>query len=372
MLRVRRLAIVNDRLDVYVLGAGASVEHAARDVVPVTDNLLPWAFEHHADDRRLRPARAFVRDVFHWNPRKRARSDQAAPFPSLVDVLSVVDMAIDRGDRFVRQANRAGARRAANYDPDRLRAVRTSLEYAIYLTLRDALVDSGSTSRATQTLVARLAPSDAAVISLNYDVVVDHALSRRPGRLPIDYGVDFANVGTAPEPYLPLLKLHGSFNWLENSVTGDLYWAGWEKQVGQLYSARKTVTVEDLRGKRRRRVGSLGLPRRDLQPLMITPTHLKDFRNAHITAIWRRAEAVVRQAARLTFIGYSLPGDDIHVKYLFKHALATSSRRGRPEIVVVDPAESVVSNYERFFGYVTEHYPEGFAAFAAGLSGRAG
>ncbi len=365
MLRVRRLAIVNDRLDVYVLGAGASAEHARGEMKPVTDNLLPWALGHRGDDSRLRDAKAFLRDVFQYRHGARSRPET---FPSLVDVLSVVDMAIDRGDRLVPRAGRE-----AKYDPDRLRAVRASLEYAIFLTLEHTLARGGSRSAATRHLVAGLRPSDAAVISLNYDVVVDWTLSRRPGArgaLPIDYGVDFANVGPADEHYLPLLKLHGSFNWLESTLTGDLYWAGWEKEIRRLYTDETMVTVDDRTGAGRRRRGAIELMRRDLRPLMITPTHLKDFRNPHVTAIWRRAAGVIRHACRLTFIGYSLPGDDIHVKYLFKHALATSPDGGRPEIVVVDPAEAVVSNYERFFGYVTEHYPEGFAAFATGLSGR--
>ncbi len=58
-----------------------------------------------------------------------------------------------------------------------------------------------------------------------------------------------------------------------------------------------------------------------LQVVMITPTHLKDYRNPHISRVWYEAEQTLRNAGRVIIIGYSLPDDDIEVAYLLKRGL---------------------------------------------------
>jgi len=50
--------------------------------------------------------------------------------------------------------------------------------------------------------------------------------------------------------------------------------------------------------------------------------HLKDYRNPHLSSVWFEAQRVLRQADRLTFVGYSMPDDDVEVVYLVKRGLA--------------------------------------------------
>ncbi len=380
--------MVNGLRDVYVLGAGASAVHGA----PVTDRILPYAFEHLGGDARLGPVRDVLLDLFAVDPTAALESE----YPSLVDVLSVVDMAIDRADHL-----------AAGYGDERLRAIRRALEYAILGSLEEALLSSDSSSPATQDLAAWLTPRSA-VISLNYDVIIDRAIAYRDESDPygevlrglreergprmIDYGVEFANVpetlgfprptgagdsrgpdvepaGAGPaDQRVPLLKLHGSFNWLESGVTGDLYYGGLTKSVRFLFEAADDVDVPDLHAGRH---AWMSLPKAELRPVMITPTHMKDLRDPHVARVWRAAESVLWRADSVAFIGYSLPGDDIHVKYLFKRALSTRPDGSRPRIVVVNPDAAAVENYERFFGRIDDHHAD-FEEFAAGLSGRAG
>lgn len=40
-----------------------------------------------------------------------------------------------------------------------------------------------------------------------------------------------------------------------------------------------------------------------LRPLMIAPTHLKDYRSPHLAQVWYEAERVLREADRAVFIG---------------------------------------------------------------------
>jgi hypothetical protein len=367
--------------DVYVLGAGASYVHGA----PLTDGLLPYAFttSHNSQDPRLNLLRDFLSDVFHFTVPRTARHSNWRGVPSLVDVLSVVDLALDRKESLAR-----------DFDFERLRRVRSALEFAIF----DALEDSLSwrtprqrvrRSRATQKLVENLSPEQATVISFNYDVIIDIALAMR-GRAfdfkradvemlsagdhrAIDYGVEFANVEPSPvgQKRFQLLKLHGSFNWLRSRVTGNLYFGGMQKAVGILFRTPSQRQAANLRSLFRQKAHLGNVPEMidDLEPVMITPTHLKDLRNSHLARIWRRAEECLRDAQRITFIGYSLPGDDLHVKYLFKRAMETRlPGLAPPTIVVVDKGDErtsqVRANYERFFGtQCVRYHGEGFDAW---------
>ena len=71
---------------------------------------------------------------------------------------------------------------------------------------------------------------------------------------------------------------------------------------------------------------------------------------------------------------YSLPGDDLHIKYLFKRAL--QARAKPPKIILVNwvsPEErarlgagekaAVVQNYERFFGTDVKAHVDGFETY---------
>jgi hypothetical protein len=361
--------------EIYVLGAGASYVHGA----PLTDGLIPYAFtrSQRRNDKRLSILRDFLGKVFHFTVPRTSRESAWQRVPSLVDVLSVVDVALDRKESLAR-----------DFDFERLRLVRHALEFVIFNALEDSLrrrshgQGGGRRSRATQELVESLCAERAAVISFNYDVIVDIALAMRKRKFDfkradvemlsqgdhrmIDYGVDFANVqpGTAVRRF-QLLKLHGSFNWLRSRVTGNLYFGGMQKAAGILFHTPEQQRAANLHNV----FGEVPETIDDLEPVLVTPTHIKDLRNSHLARIWRRAEECLRGAERITFIGYSLPGDDLHVKYLFKRAMETRPPgTPPPAIVVVDkgnPRTSQVrANYERFFGKdCVRYHGEGFDAW---------
>ncbi len=370
------------QLDVYVLGAGASYVHGA----PLTDGLIPYALTipHLSDDKRIALVRKFLGSAFQFRAPTTSRAKTWKSVPGLVDVLSMVDMALDRRENL-----------AWGYGQDALREVRSALEFCIFQALESSLSwrPRGRRSAATKKLVETLDPEHATFISMNYDVIVDIALAVRGSQfdsrradfemlaesgahLKVDYGVRFTNVRHEQEPggapKFELLKLHGSFNWLKSALTGNLYYGGLRKAIGALFSDRRARLAADLFSFFDHRSGATRASdsARDLQPILVTPTHLKDLRDPHLARIWRRAEEVVRQARRITFIGYSLPGDDLHVKYLFKRALATRPAGvAPPRIVVVDkcddPEDSEVrANYETFFGKkLVTYHADGFDAF---------
>ena len=104
-----------------------------------------------------------------------------------------------------------------------------------------------------------------------------------------------------------------------------------------------------------------------VRPVLITPTHLKDYRNPHISRIWYSAARALREAKRVIFIGYSMPDDDIEVVYLFKRGLAHLKPR---DITVVEQAgkgnaaldaSPVGRRYRALFGEQIDWWPRGFA-----------
>ena len=101
-----------------------------------------------------------------------------------------------------------------------------------------------------------------------------------------------------------------------------------------------------------------------MRPLLIAPTHLKDYRNPHLAQVWYEAERVLREADRAIFIGYSLPDDDVEVVYLLKRSLAHLTP-DRITVVEYDLAMPSLANhavgrrYRTLFGDGIDWRPEG-------------
>jgi hypothetical protein len=143
---------------------------------------------------------------------------------------------------------------------------------------------------------------------------------QRPG-LP-DYHCAIANISSVrpEERFGTLLKLHGSLNWLFCRTCQRL-------ELGATDSTRylsifQKIAGPDLRSSFTADGAPCGVCRRMLRPLLVAPSHLKDYRNPHLSQIWYEAQRVLRQAGRAIFIGYSLPDDDVEVVYLLKRGLA--------------------------------------------------
>jgi hypothetical protein len=103
-----------------------------------------------------------------------------------------------------------------------------------------------------------------------------------------------------------------------------------------------------------------------VRPILITPTHRKDYRNPHIARIWYEADRMLRHADKVVFIGYSLPDDDVEVIYLFKQALAhlDASRVTVVETVAMDDRTNQVGErYRALFGDSLDWRSEGFAGW---------
>jgi hypothetical protein len=108
--------------------------------------------------------------------------------------------------------------------------------------------------------------------------------------------------------------------------------------------------------------GSTALNEPILEPLIISPTFIKEFNNAHIQMIWHNAYIDLCEAKKVVFIGYSLPEADYHLRTLLKRAI----RKDAELIVVLTKKDKppdhcdkhirgkyAASRYKAFFGSET-------------------
>ena len=122
--------------------------------------------------------------------------------------------------------------------------------------------------------------------------------------------------------YGHLLKIHGSLNWLfcNKCKRLDLFFSKGLRTVKALDELYHSVPFDDA-------YSCQGTPCRNqhcdgfVNPILITPTYVKDYENPHVEIVWKKAEERLKEADRAVFIGYSLPSDDVEVAMLLKRGL---------------------------------------------------
>jgi hypothetical protein len=190
-------------------------------------------------------------------------------------------------------------------------------------------IDGGC--RYHEALAEHLRSTDA-VISLNYDCVIDRALAEHAGfRFDPErggYGVDVQAAGAAnwrnsgrgrrPRGSILLLKLHGSLNWRAPSLPLRL-------------RSEPYVTVAN---------GVIA------PPLTNKPVEAEPF-----LSIWREARRAIGRMRRLIIIGYSMPDADGLVRTLFASDLSPFLE----DIILVDPSVAI---REKHIGLFTRIAPQ--------------
>ncbi len=341
---------------VVVLGAGATKSCGG----PLTNEILhDMLKDKSAPDttEKLNKLEGFLTQVFRL-PTDANNQD----FPGLPLFMSLLDTALERRQSFHK-----------GWDVAQISEIRQAMELGIFELLERKLNQAQTTNH--HSLLSRLYPPpvEPHVISLNYDLLIDTAMmfyseqyDNHDGRLP-NYCCDIQTEFYKSEPrrFGTLLKLHGSLNWLHCKTCHRLEIGASEskrflKVLNRLLGSGAQATLDTV-------YLSKGSPCQicssEMRPLLVAPSHLKDYRNPHLMQIWYEAERILRQSKRVIFIGYSLPDDDLEVVYLFKRALAHLEPA---QITVVEYAltnpplngHEVGRRYRALFGDVSWH-PEG-------------
>jgi hypothetical protein len=152
--------------------------------------------------------------------------------------------------------------------------------------------------------VDRIRGERAAIVSFNWDLVLDQQLFEKLG--PDSYGLG-DNLGSGPV----LLKPHGSLNWYEAAEVRTVV----KKNRVEIFHHKKAEECVEAFLHPREIKSTAG---RHYTPLIVPPTYLKDFNRPVFRHLWRRCTDVLSTPKTLVFLGYSLPAADLHAQYIFR------------------------------------------------------
>lgn len=299
---------------VYILGAGFSVPFG----LPAQARILDVALDQQ--DTRFRAerdeVRRFISSAFQIEP-------EDSPRVSLEDIYTVLDRAYAardtvaglKGDQLLNLQGTLNLLIAAAFESADRRQNREPLQVFAEVLARHARLRGKSRD-------------PFALISLNWDIVLDHALfqalqglSDEPkGRGVLDYGMYFHSLkgsgntrvlnGTMGlkfgAPTVKLLKLHASMNWLYCPDCERMY-----------VRPERKLMLEP---------GVCSCGNDAMRPMLVSPTFLKNLENLHLRNVWHLAGTKLREAERVVFIGYSLPQADFEFRYLLQRHLPPNAR----------------------------------------------
>lgn len=377
----------------FITGAGFS-HHAGLPLTGQFTEAILEAREYHGG-----PSRAmveflgrFIREAFDHSPRASARY-----WPDLEDLFTCVDLSANTGHHL-----------GHRFAPADLRTVRRAL-LARVVRMLDQKYRAGRTKkriewRRLDDFFAQIDLRAVGFVSMNWDTVIERKIELAQGHPTIDYCCDalaasipdlperenFPSeraflrelgkgqpVTVAPLPVerraaeacTPVVKVHGSSNWLYCDNCRRLFWFHPDQssrisdqlisrddvdRIRQFLSGRRSKAHEALdQMLRRPRVVCLCSREVPLATRMATFSYRKALDFPMFQKSWLAAEELLRSARRWAFIGYSLPPADFEFKYLLKSTQL--SRATPPEILVVSGGSDgerlrTYANYQKFFG----------------------
>jgi len=323
---------------VYFLSAGAT--KAAAPEAPTNKDLVKNALMDFVKSVDAQALLDFIVDLFHrTNP--------------VIDnqIWNLLDYIIQQGKS-----------PCSKYNLEQIIALRKRLLHLIIREFQKSL--EVAEMRIHDMFVEKIKDSETSIISTNYDILIDSALSKATG---LNYGTkarswitgEYDDNGGFQRPaiYQPgfslnkgriaLFKIHGSLNWLycskcdEVDITID---KGAVRTVtGDYYCFNKHCTNK-------------------YESLLITPTMFKNYENRLIRETWEYAEKALIDAERLVFVGYALKDEDYQIRCLLMKALLNKTH-GYIEVIVIERKpenkkdeqflkENIKKKYEDLYGRI--------------------
>ncbi len=323
---------------VYFLGAGAT-KAVALDA-PLNKDLVVKALDHFKETKEAENILEFISDlIINMPDAKTVRPDIQNKIWDLLDYIIQEGKSISR-----------------KYNIENIIKLRRDLLHLVIKEFQRSLevIDSDIYRK----FVMRIKDEDATIISTNYDIIIDKALFP----FGLNYGTkmrnavggDFKMTANLKRPVqmteaeqlnsgkIPLLKIHGSLNWLycakcdEIDVTVD---KGVTKTLSEDYYCHNSSCTNRY------------------EPLLITPTMFKNYENKFIKETWNCAERELIKADNITFIGYSLKEDDYQIRCLLMKALLSKTEPYR-NITVIERKDESLNDQMYLSGAVEKKYQD--------------
>lgn len=327
---------------VLFLGAGfskASGLKTTRDVEKIFLNLGPT---NATQDPKLQEEishllRKYWHDVFSSTSRRDP--------PSLEDHFTLLDLAANTGHNL------------GPYTPVKLRAIRRLSIHRIF----DILDEGFKPSIAAKELVTSAKRGTGnAIITTNWDTSIERYLSNGGDSYSYALRANLINGALSQNNGVPLLKLHGSSNWMYCDGCRRIY-VGLPGEGKTALHSWTFLRAEDFEALGSHLLKNDFQLQRDhltcafcgveLSARVATFSFAKALGFFQFQAVWDRALDALRRARRWIFIGYSLPQADFEIRALLKTAQLADAIQGRKEIIAIPGKNELArENFERFFG----------------------
>ena len=312
-----------DRTHAYIVGAGFS-HHAG---LPLQSNftealLKSSLLEPRSGAGLIKHLRRFVHDAFDHNESARAKF-----WPNLEDVFTNIDLAANTGHHL-----------GAAHAPSDLRTIRRVLLVRMMCMLDEQFSEAELGERPEWAKLTNFFKAidvkRASFISINWDTVIERRLAELQNVRHFDYrcgaveatfprrGNIVRTQSRLPNAGLvPLVKIHGSVNWLYCDNCRQLYWFSADDAIPvamQLLTPREgkdlaPTSVGDCAKWKCQNCTHVSLTTR-----IATFSFLKALDFPMFEKSWLSAEQILRQSTKWIFIGYSLPAADYEFKHLLK------------------------------------------------------
>lgn len=305
---------------------------------------------HNTDDQSralVDELSKFINHVFDHHISANARF-----WPQLEDIFTSIDLSANAGHHL-----------GNKYEPSKLRRVRRALLartiWMLHQSFEDAKQGHAKERSKLVEFFKKLNLKNSAFIGLNWDTVIERMAAETRGVELFDYGceaypaqfmygkqkVQNRKIRKATLQ-LPIVKMHGSVNWLYCDNCRRLYWFRPEESS----KIAEQLRAQDEGDWTKEWLCNQCVDVR-LTTRMATFSFLKALDFPMFQRSWFTAETILRAARKWVFIGYSLPSADYEFKYLLKRVQV--SRPTPPEFVVITGktnAEATYRNYQQFFG----------------------
>lgn len=206
--------------------------------------------------------------------------------------------------------------------------------------------------------IHRMLDDKSTVITTNWDALVEFYLWNKKKWHPSGgYGFDIEiDDADCFESTVKVLKLHGGIGWRKTKLPG-------EDESKSKSDNKITVCKEFLNWLCERNSGSIesllfGMKDKNSskqdgfdEPFMQFPTYAKEIEQEQLVQIWSLASQALEECSEISFVGYSLPSSDTHVRALLLPLRnRVKSNKVKVKIITGKEYKETIERWKKFFG----------------------
>jgi NAD-dependent SIR2 family protein deacetylase len=338
-----------------ILGAGFSCEAGLPSTKSIVNSFLgspEGELDPRIEAEISLQLRKFWKYTFNY--------DGHGDVPSLEDHFTVLDLAANSGRNI-----------GPEYTPRKLRAIRRLSVHRVFQILNLKYEHS----LAIHSLLSHLDLSHLAVISTNWDIVIENHLSKLFASYSYGLSVEDLSGKRIETKGIPLLMLHGSANWIYCDSCRRLY-VGHSDDGKAALRAFIYITRDDFRQlcpENQDVINLVAETPRELKKCIhcenrlgariATFSYRKEVSIPQFQNVWQQAFSALRDSDSWLFIGYSLPEADFEFRHLLKSAEKAAAVHTPKNIrVILKDDSDAALRFRRFFGIAdTEIHQHGLS-----------